>query len=66
MVGFAGAVVVIGHTLAVCPGRIRGFGDTDGGIVVEVGSLGFGFVEVMVRCDDLVVGFYCFGGIFCF
>ena len=66
MVGFAGAVVVIGHTLAVCPGRIRGFGGTDGGIVVEVGSLGFGFVEVMVRGDDLVVGFCCLGGVFCY
>lgn len=48
MVGFAGAVVVVGDSLAVFPARVRRFGDIDGGIVVEIGSLGFGFMEVVV------------------
>lgn len=48
MVGFAGAVIVVGNSLAVFPAGVRGFGDTDGGVVVEFGSLRFCFVEVVV------------------
>lgn len=57
MVGFSGAVVVVGDSLAVFPAWVRGFGDTDGGFMVEIGSLGFCFTEVVVRGDDLIAGF---------